>query len=447
MNRDLDLVYFLVYKKSDVIEEKIVPEPMTLEVNRAYKLQNYENKIKEKPINVEILKEQKGKFFKPKVSKSCRPEMVPQNRMYDAQAKILNCEEYANKVGENINISGMLNMINGTGYNHPQQQRQFFNKPFMQPNNNNWRYNQQRSRENSMNYRSRDNSLEYGSRENSIDYRSRENSIEIDAYNNYYVHQPKTGPTNFTGQIAQHKTDLIGMLKKPAERIVDRRFTQVQSRAEPISFLKKRAPQSRQPLTKPLYDRTNQLLSGGLGQSQEFTKPSMLQKAISNIQMNPGNPSYGMQLMAPQQNQQQQIKNALPAGFGGNKNGYTQKHLKVSSQSLTGGNLGGFGMMLNGSGSGGTQSSINNYSSNNNINNNSNGLMAVGNPLNKNNILKKIGPNPNKKFNKKPPGFGAQNQNGFILNNQSQNNQQQQQQQQHFINFKSNYMQRHQNLF
>jgi hypothetical protein len=56
LNKDLDLAFFLIYKKGEGSEVKIVPEPMVMEVGRAYKLINCEGKIKEKPINVEILK-------------------------------------------------------------------------------------------------------------------------------------------------------------------------------------------------------------------------------------------------------------------------------------------------------------------------------------------------------------------------------------------------------
>jgi hypothetical protein len=56
LNKDLDLAFFLIYKKGEGSEAKIVPEPMVMEVGRAYKLINCEGKIKEKPINVEILK-------------------------------------------------------------------------------------------------------------------------------------------------------------------------------------------------------------------------------------------------------------------------------------------------------------------------------------------------------------------------------------------------------
>lgn len=105
LNKDLDLAFFLIYKKGDGSEAKIVPEPMVMEVGRAYKLINCEGKIKEKPINVEILKENKGsKVFKPNYPKSCKPELAPGHGMNSNQGHLA---QYASNLSENINISSI----------------------------------------------------------------------------------------------------------------------------------------------------------------------------------------------------------------------------------------------------------------------------------------------------------------------------------------------------
>ena len=77
---------------------KIIPEPMPIEANRAYKLINSDNKIKDKPINVELLKEYKNNKFnnnKMNYPQSCKPEL---NKV----------TKFANDVTENIDINNLL---------------------------------------------------------------------------------------------------------------------------------------------------------------------------------------------------------------------------------------------------------------------------------------------------------------------------------------------------
>jgi hypothetical protein len=74
-----------------------------------------------------------------------------------------------------------------------------------------------------------------------------------------------------------------------------------------------------------LFDKTNSIL-GNQQQQIHIKRKSFLENCIAGIQMNSLN-SYGggMQM---NQNQPQQLKNALPAGFGGRRsNNLGQKQL------------------------------------------------------------------------------------------------------------------------
>jgi hypothetical protein len=212
----------------------------------------------------------------------------------------------------------------------------------------------QRSREDSTNmFRSRDNSLEYGSTEGSIDFnKSRGNSIEVE-YNPNTIGQQNMRPNtqrfnnnnnnnngrhqNFNNNENFYRNNLIGALKNDnapngQNKFQRKQFTQVQSRAEPIGFLQKRPPQSRQPLNanhnagnqnRALFDKTNSIL-GNQQQQIHIKRKSFLENCIAGIQMNSLN-SYGGGM---QMNQPQQLKNALPAGFGGRRsNNLGQKQL------------------------------------------------------------------------------------------------------------------------
>jgi len=223
----------------------------------------------------------------------------------------------------------------------------------------------QRSREDSVNmFRSRDNSLEYGSTEGSVDFnKSRGNSIEVD-YNcngqqkNFKPNTQRFNNNNVNGNVRHqnfnnnenfYRNNLIGVLSKDnapnqnQNKFHRKQFTQVQSRAEPVSFLQKRPPQSRQPLNSnhnqrnsgpALFDKTNSIL-GNQQQQIHIKRKSYLENCIAGIQTNSLN-SYGGNMQVNQQ--QQQLKNALPAGFGGRRsNNLGHKQLKVNTNSLTGG--------------------------------------------------------------------------------------------------------------
>lgn len=225
----------------------------------------------------------------------------------------------------------------------------------------------QRSREDSTNmFRSRDNSLEYGSTEGSVEFnKSRGNSIEVEYNCNSIVHQQNMRPNNqrFNNGINRHqnfnnnnnkndhlyRNSLMGVLKNDhvqnnnQNRVHRKQFTQVQSRAEPVNFLQKRPPQSRQPLNNnhnqrnqgpALFDATNSIL-GNQQAHIHIKRKSFLENCIAGIQTNSLN-SYGGNMQMAQQSQQ--LKNALPAGFGGRRsNNLGQKQLKTNTNSLTGG--------------------------------------------------------------------------------------------------------------
>ena len=259
MNKDFDLLCFIVHKNNMNASTlpKIIPEPMPIEANRAYKLINSDNKIKDKPINVEILKEFKSNQYKNNkmnYPQSCKPELNN------------NVTQFANGVTENIDINNLLgilksNNILSNGFNN-------------KPNNNFATYNNrqnfgQRPRNDSIsmnNSKSIDNSLEYyNSRESSLEMmnRSRESSIEIPHNrnknqsnlmqqqkmiysNNLYNNKPQNSKNNLLGYLGNNSNN-YDILKRGK-----RNFTQIQSRAEPVNFtsnLVKRNPQSRQPVT------------------------------------------------------------------------------------------------------------------------------------------------------------------------------------------------------
>lgn len=253
MNKEFDPLCFIVHKNDMNANKspKIIPEPMPIEANRAYRLISFDNKIKDKPINVEILKEHKGgqqKNNKMNYPQSCKPEMS-------------NVTQFANNVTDNIDINNLLGILkcNNILPNN-------FNS---KPNNSFYTFNNrqnfgQRSRNDSLsinNSKSRNNSLEYyNSRESSLEMnRSRESSIEIPR-NNYrnepnLMQQQKMIYSNhlYNTNTQNSKNNLLGFLGNnsyDAMKKNKRNFTQAQSRAEPINFtsnLVKRNPQSRQP--------------------------------------------------------------------------------------------------------------------------------------------------------------------------------------------------------
>jgi len=162
-NKDMDLVFFIILKKSCTVDEgvKITPEPMSFEVSRAYKLVNYEGKVKGKPLNVDILKEvsranvnNNGNRYKRGGVQSCRPE-VNRNYLNNEQLNMSNLNQYANNVSEKINLNGI--MRNNNNYNNFGINQQHQNI------NNNRSLGIQRSRGNSMAM----NNTFYDSRENS----------------------------------------------------------------------------------------------------------------------------------------------------------------------------------------------------------------------------------------------------------------------------------------
>lgn len=307
MNREFDLLTFIVHKNDMNASNspKIIPEPMPIEANRAYKLINFDNKIKDKPINVEILKENKinlQKNNKMNYPQTCKPEKS-------------NVAQFANNVTDNIDINSLLGILKCNNI--------LPNNFNTKPNNNFYAFNNrqnfgQGSRNDSLsmnNSKSRNNSLEYlNSRESSLEMLngSRESSIEIphNRYNNQQnlMQQQKMISSNnlYNNNNSQNsKNNLLGYLGNNNNYDIlkknKRNFTQVQSRAEPVNFasnLVKRNPQSRQPfandnrLMKVLdTGNVNNNQPGNLMSQQQLidinNRKTYLQKCVTNIKMQP----------------------------------------------------------------------------------------------------------------------------------------------------------------